>query len=125
MSRTKRQLPMLPRTEREQLSYRQRLGLDPRLPRGFFQSSFVYFIEAGAGGAIKIGVGWDVVAKLRALQPHNHEALVCLAVVPGTVEDERALHARFADARIRGEWFAPVRELQIFIARVRAKGALS
>lgn len=67
---------------------------------------FVYFIQAGNAGPIKIG--WalnDVVGRLAVLQIGSWEELRLLGVIPGSQEDERRLHASFAHARIRGEWF--------------------
>lgn len=66
---------------------------------------FVYFIQAGDGGPIKIGLADDPDARCAFLQVGNHEDLVLLAVRPGSMTDERELHSRFAAGRLRGEWF--------------------
>lgn len=65
----------------------------------------VYFIEAGKGGHIKIGVAVDVGARLKDLQSANPQTLRVIVAVPGNFKDERRLHRRFKDERLNGEWF--------------------
>lgn len=82
-------------------------------------SGRVYFVQAGEGGPIKIGwTGGSPSARMAALQTGNPELLQLLASAPGAVEDEKALHARFAAARMSGEWFRAVPELVAFVAGV-------
>jgi hypothetical protein len=71
-------------------------------------SAFVYFVQAGARGPIKIGFTWNVKRRMDALQTGCPRKLILL----GTIECENAqdreaeLHRRFADLRIdRSEWF--------------------
>lgn len=66
---------------------------------------YVYFVQAGEGGPIKIGIGADPDERLHAMQIGNHAELFLLAAIPGTAAMERELHERFAAGRIRGEWF--------------------
>lgn len=40
-----------------------------------------------------------------------------------TYQTEREMHQRFANARIRGEWFRPVPELLAYIAEIKARAA--
>lgn len=68
-------------------------------------SKRVYFIEAGDGGPIKIGVAGDVAKRFKALQATNPIPLRLLAIIDGGHADERRLHKRFASERLRGEWF--------------------
>lgn len=65
----------------------------------------VYFIQAGEGGPIKIGLADDVAARLMELQVGNHECLTVLRTVDGNRSVERWFHRHFADKRLRGEWF--------------------
>jgi hypothetical protein len=65
----------------------------------------VYFIEAGEGGPIKIGVAADVNARLRDLQVANPVDLKLIVSIPGGYDEERALHQQFRTERVSGEWF--------------------
>lgn len=77
---------------------------------------FVYFIQAG-GGPIKIGTAINPTSRLDALQTAHPDELRLIGVVPAERFSERELHARFADSRRRGEWFAPSDALRVFISR--------
>lgn len=69
--------------------------------------SFVYFIQAGYNGPIKIGVARDPAKRLCGLQVANAERLSLLGVLPGGFALEKALHAKLSADRIYGEWFEP------------------
>lgn len=69
--------------------------------------SFVYFIQAGTDGPIKIGVAVDPVGRLAELQNANAAKLVLLAACPGRRDEESRLHAACRHSRIRGEWYLP------------------
>lgn len=69
-------------------------------------TQMVYFIQAGKDGPIKIGIAENPEARRRQMQTGSHETLTLLAVQDGGAEREAFLHARHADDRIRGEWFA-------------------
>jgi len=73
--------------------------------------SSVYFIQRGETGPIKIGVSTNVAGRLRTLEARFSEPLVLLGTLPGGADLEQALHARFRDQRIEGEWFRPSPEL--------------
>lgn len=73
--------------------------------------SFVYFIQAGISGPIKIGVTGNPLQRLGQLQTGNAENLRILAIHPGTVGLERALHRYFAPYQLKNEWFDPCEEL--------------
>lgn len=66
---------------------------------------FVYFVQLGDDGPIKIGRAGEPRKRLSALQVGNPTELVLRDVVPGDLVLEKALHQRFEPARIRGEWF--------------------
>jgi hypothetical protein len=78
---------------------------------GQVDATWVYFIQAGDSGPIKIGSGRRPQRRLRQLQIGNHEPLRLLGAYPGTALDETQLHEQFRHARLRGEWFAPLPEL--------------
>jgi len=75
---------------------------NPRIPRQI-KPGFVYAIESG--DFIKVGYSSDPAVRLKELQTSSPIRLTLLATRPGTVEDERNLHVRFAEYRAEGEWF--------------------
>jgi hypothetical protein len=80
------------------------------------EGSFVYFVQAGDGGPIKIGTSKRPNARLASLRTSHAAELRVLAIVPGTARFEAWIHRLFASDRQRGEWFAPSERLCIFIA---------
>jgi len=78
----------------------------------------VYFVrQANDAGLIKIGYTDDSIkSRLSTLQTASPEPLTLLCAVPGSRDEETALHARFAPYRRRGEWFEPSSELLEYIA---------
>lgn len=87
-------------------------------------SRVLYFIEAGPGGPIKIGVTDDLSARLKQLDTGCPFELSVLATFPGTEIHEAALHAKFSHLLLKGEWFASAPELVDYIAGCRAAGQL-
>lgn len=86
----------------------------------------IYFLQdIHRAGPIKIGyTDGYAVDRMRSLQTGAFVELVLLATCEGTPETERLLHVRFAQHRVRGEWFAPAAELTAFIDGVAfASGA--
>lgn len=96
--------------------------IDPSLPGGT-----VYFIEATGAEQIKIGwTGLSVFNRLKSLQTGNAFVLKVVGVTPGTSQDEKALHAKFRDEHVRGEWFRASERLRQYIhvtAKREAEGA--
>jgi hypothetical protein len=82
-------------------------------------TSWVYFIQEGADGPIKIGyTGGNPRGRMAALQTGNAKPLNLLAWSPGTQDDEKALHERFALLRMVGEWFRAEEPLLSFVCGV-------
>lgn len=80
--------------------------------------SMVYFIQCGEDGPIKIGhTNGNVVWRLRQLQHSSPHELRILGVHEGDVSVERQLHERFAQDRVRSEWFNPSADLMAHIDR--------
>jgi hypothetical protein len=78
----------------------------------------VYFIQQGDTGPIKIGYTEtldSLSGRMSGLQTGNPHKLWCLATIDGTIADEHALHDRFKESHIRGEWFAHSQELIYYI----------
>jgi hypothetical protein len=64
----------------------------------------VYLVVALDSGLVKIGVAGNVARRLRELRREVGAARL-VALFPGTRADERALHRRFSELRVHGEWF--------------------
>ena len=78
----------------------------------------VYFVQADAGGPVKIGTGRTsgIRQRLSSLQTGNPYRLVVRRLVSGDERLERTLHTHFQSYRLVGEWFVPRGDL-IEIAR--------
>lgn len=82
----------------------------------------IYFLQCQTTKLIKIGITNNVKNRVTDIQVSCPTKLVLIGSVPGHRSFEYSLHQRFADARVRGEWFSPVPELLEFIkARETAK----
>jgi hypothetical protein len=84
--------------------------------RGHAEASFVYFIQDGEEGPVKIGLSKSPEQRLPKLQTGNPRELFLRHVIPGDLKIERGLHTRFAQARIRREWFGGPEYLPIILA---------
>lgn len=85
-------------------------------PRGW-----VYFVQVGDTGPVKIGVTGDVARRMAELQTGCAWQLRLLAVAPAAPHTEAEMHAKFAPARFRGEWFVPAPEIVRFAAELRQR----
>lgn len=70
----------------------------------------IYF--ARVDGLIKIGYTTNLKLRIRVLQAE------LLATLPGTMDTEKALHAKFGPCWVRGELFRPEPELMGYIKSV-------
>jgi hypothetical protein len=66
----------------------------------------IYFVESSEGLRIKIGTTIRLSQRIKQLRSQFGEGLKVVAVTEGGFVEEARLHARFADLRIEGEWFA-------------------
>lgn len=80
----------------------------------------VYFIGCKEVGRVKIGFSEAAEVGLAHLQCGSPVDLVLLATMPGTEDDERELHKRFAACRLHGEWFERTAEIEAEIARLNS-----
>ena len=81
---------------------------EPYAPGGRSRDGLVYFIRFG--DRIKIGFTTSLKNRMKGL-PYDE----ILALIPGTVSDEKKLHKKFDDIRITGEWFDHDHRLTDFI----------
>jgi hypothetical protein len=78
----------------------------------------IYF--TGYGPYIKIGfTKGPVELRVRELAVAAPEELIIYAVARGGIDDEKALHKRFSNLRLRGEWFKHEGELAAHVVAVR------
>lgn len=82
--------------------------------------NWVYFVQRGDGGPIKIGFSCIPSVRISQLQVGCAEKLIVLACVRGNVKLEGALHDKLADHALRGEWFTPHPEVLNAAARFHA-----
>lgn len=82
-------------------------------------SGFVYFIGASDTSETWIKIGFtagNVYSRCGALQTGCPFPLSVLAFAPGSPDDEKFLHERFAAFRGYGEWFVMEGFLQAYVA---------
>lgn len=66
----------------------------------------IYYIACTATERLKIGyTQGEPEVRLKQLQTGSASDLRLIACHHGTLDDERRLHEKFADQRLRGEWF--------------------
>ena len=80
----------------------------------------IYFFGCESSREIKIGITSGRVEKrLATLQTARGHKISLLATLPGTTKLERALHDRFSQHRLKGEWFMPHPDILAFIAQIQ------
>jgi hypothetical protein len=84
------------------------------------RKGYVYFARAVTTGMIKIGFSSNPWARISELQTGSADVLELASVVPGTREDEAALHERFKPHRVNREWFSPAPELVEHVRRSKS-----
>jgi hypothetical protein len=78
---------------------------------------WMYAIQAGEDGPIKLGVSKNPAQRLKTIQTGHAAELRGLAAWRCLSEEERMVHDGYRHACIRGEWFHPVPELLRYIKR--------
>lgn len=80
---------------------------------------YVYFVQAGTVGPIKIGTSVSVKDRVASIQVHCPERLFVLGVIRGGIIIEQAMHRRFAAHRLHHEWFEPNPHIFAFLRRCK------
>ena len=75
----------------------------------------IYFVQSGKKGPIKIGKSNDPHERIGSLQISSSEPLTLLGVMDGDIKEEKNIHTKFLNYRIKGEWFKPSNNLIEFI----------
>ena len=78
---------------------------------------FIYLLQQGAFGPIKIGKTANLKARFSSIKSGNPTDIFLRLLLRGDHATERGLHQRFAALRIAGEWFQPGLELLAFIKK--------
>ncbi|WP_367139564.1 GIY-YIG nuclease family protein [Saccharothrix sp. HUAS TT1] len=81
------------------------LLLDPTIDPTIDHTTFRCRYLAESSGTVKIGVSADPTRRLAALRGASTADLALLWHTEDGRDLERDLHERFADRRVRGEWF--------------------
>jgi hypothetical protein len=80
------------------------------------KAGWVYFIRCTVNGLVKIGhTASNPDERFKRLNSISAVMLEPVALMRGTVKDERALHARFIESVSHGEWFEVTPELEAVI----------
>jgi hypothetical protein len=82
----------------------------------------IYAVQCGASGPIKIGKAKDPQGRLGELQVGNWEKLNLLAYQTCSEDNwlERQLHSKYAQYKVRGEWFMPSEQILQLVERIKA-----
>lgn len=84
-------------------------------------SDTLYFIEAIGTPFVKIGVcTGSAELRITQLQTGSPFELRLVASRRGSAQDERNIHRRLKDSRIRGEWFEWTDELKVIIRETQS-----
>ncbi|MDD4445884.1 MAG: GIY-YIG nuclease family protein [Eubacteriales bacterium] len=83
--------------------------------------SYVYFLQGGDGGLIKIGKANDVEKRIGEIQRMSPIPLniLCTIKCKDAHRLESSLHTRFMKYRRHGEWFEPAKPIYDFIEGVK------
>lgn len=81
-------------------------------------NGYIYFVFRGIRRSprIKIGFSTDVEKRIAGLQTASPELLKLLGSVPGTIRQEKEIHAVLASESVGGEWYEPSHLVRSFVA---------
>lgn len=79
----------------------------------------VYFIRDAERPEVKIGYSYSPTTRMKALQCGHPRPLQLLGTIYGYRAEEAALHRKFKQYRLHGEWFQLSDEIVRFIGRRR------
>jgi hypothetical protein len=108
----------------QQRAYRRRL--EPFVPRQgtlkltvdrVYPKGSVYFVQCGV--MVKIGFTTHLERRLTQIRIHCPAPIVLLGILPGTQQNEQALHQRFALHRSHGEWFQLCEDITTYLSEAQ------
>lgn len=81
-----------------------------------YSQDITYFVQGEITKRIKIGKTTTYASeRIRQLQSGSPDILIYLGSCFGCGRDEQALHEKFSEFRLHGEWFIPAEEIIEFI----------
>lgn len=83
------------------------------------RAGVVYFIQKGRRQVIKIGYSGDHEERRQSLQGATSDRLRLIATIPGNRSVEAALHKRFREYKVTGEWYRLEGELAAYVAGLK------
>ncbi|MEX1059424.1 MAG: GIY-YIG nuclease family protein [Methyloceanibacter sp.] len=109
--------PFIGLSERQRQNWVQRaeLAMQPHRGEPDENDPRIYFISTD-DEFIKIGFTTNLRERIRSLRTASPKRLRVHVAIPGTRDDERELHRRFAVHHVRGEWFKFSDAIADFIA---------
>jgi hypothetical protein len=66
---------------------------------------YVYFVQLGNSGDIKIGFSTNIKKRMHTLQTSTPENIQLLGFIAGELPTEKMIHEKFRMLRKKGEWF--------------------
>lgn len=84
---------------------------------------WVYFIQVGSDGPIKVGLTNNITKRISVLQTGNPFPLHFLTAFRGTTKEAAEIRERFSHLRMHGEWLAAGVDLVDFIKQHMRSGS--
>lgn len=97
------------------------VGIPEHLANQSRKISWVYFVQAGEGGPIKIGKAMNPSQRIGNLQVGNPHEVKLLHCLPDTGCTEGRIQGIFEESHLRGEWYNPTPDLLEFIDALKSK----
>ncbi|HZP79743.1 MAG TPA: GIY-YIG nuclease family protein [Pseudolabrys sp.] len=112
---------LLSNSQRQWWIDKARLAACGKANEASLREPLIYFVsEEGDDTRVKIGHTTNLPSRLSSLRTASAGELRLHLVIPGTRDDEKALHRMFAKSRLRREWFTRSPQIDEFIAMRRA-----
>ena len=79
------------------------------------KEEYIYFIQQGDDGPIKIGYSTDVTERIRRMRTCSPYEIYIRLVISGNLDFEKNIHKKFKKYKMRGEWFQNTKEIREYI----------
>ena len=86
---------------------------------GLTPKKCIYFMQHSYSKKIKIGKTEYIASRYDTINRHNAGDIELLLTVDGYTKEETALHRKFAEYRITGEWFEPTQKILDYIEELK------